>query len=133
MVGHEGVDIMAPMPSSESPPPCNQWTAQTVGMGPEILNRMERAMAKVRERLLRATRALNQSGIPYAVFVGGKSSHRGWLRLMKAECEILATLTFLFRRTDLPAVLPRQVEQAGFVAGTCFNVVMSRWTRRKAQ
>jgi hypothetical protein len=33
---------------------------------------MERAVAKVRERLLRATAALNQAGIPYAV-VGGNA------------------------------------------------------------
>ena len=36
----------------------------------EILDRMERAVAKVRERLLRVTAVLNQAGIPYAV-VGG--------------------------------------------------------------
>ena len=37
----------------------DRWTAQTVGMGVEILDRMERAVAKVRDRLLRATAALN--------------------------------------------------------------------------
>jgi hypothetical protein len=42
----------------------------TVTMAWEILDRMERAVAKVRERLLRATAVLNQAGIPYAV-VGG--------------------------------------------------------------
>jgi hypothetical protein len=42
----------------------------TVTMAWEILDRMERAVAKVRDRLLRATAALNQAGIPYAV-VGG--------------------------------------------------------------
>ena len=36
----------------------------------EILDRMERAVAKVRDRLLRATAILNQAGVPYAV-VGG--------------------------------------------------------------
>ena len=38
-----------------------RWTAQTVGMSLDILDRMERAVAKVRERLLRATAALNQA------------------------------------------------------------------------
>ena len=42
----------------------------TVTMAWEILDRMERAVAKVRERLLRVTAVLNQAGIPYAV-VGG--------------------------------------------------------------
>ena len=51
------------------------WTAQTVGMGADILDRMERAVAKVRERLLRATAALNQAGVPYAV-VGGNAVRR---------------------------------------------------------
>src|SRR5271167_124119 len=50
----------------------SRWTAQTVGMDWEILDRMERAVAKVRERLLRATAALNQAGVPYAV-VGGNA------------------------------------------------------------
>ncbi|HEV3146741.1 MAG TPA: hypothetical protein VGZ47_22840 [Gemmataceae bacterium] len=47
-----------------NPTPQNgSWAAQTVGMSYEILDRMERAVAKVRERLLRATTALNQAGI----------------------------------------------------------------------
>jgi len=43
---------------------------QTVVMSWDILDRMERAVAKVRDRLLRATTALNKAGIPYAV-IGG--------------------------------------------------------------
>ena len=50
-----------------------RWTTQTVGMGVEILDRMERAVAKVRERLLRAAAALNRMGVAYAV-VGGNES-----------------------------------------------------------
>ena len=42
----------------------------TVTMAWEILDRMEQAVAKVRERLLRVTAVLNQAGIAYAV-VGG--------------------------------------------------------------
>jgi hypothetical protein len=49
-----------------------RWMAQTVDMNGEILDRMERAPAKFRERLLRATAALNQAGIDYAV-VGGNA------------------------------------------------------------
>ena len=37
------------------------WTAQTVHMGSDILERMERAVTRVRQRLLRATAALNQN------------------------------------------------------------------------
>jgi hypothetical protein len=50
----------------------SRWTAQTVGMGGDILDRMERAVAKVRERLLRAAAALDQAHVPYAV-VGGNA------------------------------------------------------------
>ena len=48
-------------PMHESQDSVSRWTAQTVGMGVDILDRMERAVAKVRERLLRATAALNQA------------------------------------------------------------------------
>jgi hypothetical protein len=44
--------------------------SSTVTMAWEILDRMERAVAKVRERLLRVTEVLNRAGISYAV-VGG--------------------------------------------------------------
>jgi hypothetical protein len=39
---------------------------------PSTLDRMVRAVEKVRERLTRATAALEQAGIPYAV-VGGNA------------------------------------------------------------
>lgn len=41
-----------------------RWTAQTGGMSVDILDRIERAVAKVRERLRRATAALNRIGVP---------------------------------------------------------------------
>jgi hypothetical protein len=53
-------------------PSVSRWTAQTVGMSTDILDRMERAVANVRERLLRATAALNAVGVPYAV-IGGNA------------------------------------------------------------
>ena len=60
------------LPMDQSQDSAPHWTAQTVGMPLEILDRMERAVAKVRERLLRATAALNQAGVSYAV-VGGNA------------------------------------------------------------
>jgi hypothetical protein len=47
-----------------APCPAGRWTIQTVGMNGDILDKMERAVAKVRERLLRATAALNAAGLP---------------------------------------------------------------------
>ena len=71
--------------------------SNVVTMPWEILDRMERAVAKVRERLLRSTTALNQAGIPYAV-VGD-------------------------RRDDLPAVtIARQ--NAGFLPEKSIGVTM---------
>ena len=65
-----GNEMTAPI--HQPPDGVPRRTTQTVGMGVEILDRMERAVAKVRERLLRATSALNQAGLPYAV-VGGNA------------------------------------------------------------
>jgi hypothetical protein len=41
-----------------------------VSYGPFSLDRMVRAVEKVRERLLRAASALEQAGVPYAVAGG---------------------------------------------------------------
>ncbi|MGO9108032.1 MAG: hypothetical protein ACLP9L_02255, partial [Thermoguttaceae bacterium] len=60
------------LPTDQSHEDSSRWTAQTVGMSIDILDRMERAVAKVRERLLRAIAALNQAKVPYAV-VGGNA------------------------------------------------------------
>ena len=42
------------VPSHQSPDGMSPWTARTVSMNEDILIRMERAVAKVRERLLRS-------------------------------------------------------------------------------
>jgi hypothetical protein len=83
------------MAAPTHPTPGNSagWTIKTVSMGVEILDRMERAVAKVRERLLRATGALNQAGVPYAV-VAGTPWLPGWQRSMKALSATRAMLTF---------------------------------------
>jgi hypothetical protein len=59
---------MANHPTMSNPP--GAWVAGTVTMSDKILDRMERAVLKVRERLLRATQALEAAGIPYAVAGG---------------------------------------------------------------
>jgi len=57
------------------------WTTNSVGTGVEILDRMNRAAAKVRERLLRSTTAPNRFGVPYAVVVGRAAAFPGRFRL----------------------------------------------------
>ena len=102
----------------------NGWTAQTVSMGEEIFDRMERAVAKVRERLLRSTAALGAAGIDYAV-VGGNAV-ASWVAT-KDEGAVRNTrdVDLLVRRQDLPAVTIA-LENAGFVHGELLDVVMFR-------
>src|SRR6478672_8096012 len=101
-----------------------RWTAQTVSMGVEILDRMERTVAKVRERLLRATQALNQAGIACAV-VGGNAVASWVATVDEGAVRNTRDVDILVRRSDLPAVTTA-LEQAGFVSGTLLDVVMFR-------
>src|SRR5437868_13611961 len=101
-----------------------RWIAQTVGMGVEILDRMERAVAKVRERLLRATTALNQIGVPYAV-VGGNAVASWVATVDEGAVRNTRDVDLLVRRSDLPAITAT-MEQAGFVRDELLDVVMFR-------
>ena len=102
----------------------SRWTVQTVGMDWEILDRMERAVANVRERLLRATAALNQAGVPYAV-VGGNAV-ASWVATIDAGAvRNTRDIDLLVRRSDLPTITAA-MEQAGFVRDELLDVVMFR-------
>src|SRR5712691_4529818 len=93
----------------------SRWTAQTVGMNEDILDRMERAVRRVRERLLRATAALNRIGIPYAV-VGGNAVASWVATVDEGAVRNTRDIDLLVRRSDLSA-LTAALEQAGFVRG----------------
>ena len=88
----------------------------------EILDRMERAVAKVRERLLRATAVLNQAGIPYAV-VGGHAVASWVATIDEGAVRNTRDVDLLVRREDLPA-LTTALEQAGFVRAEVLDVTM---------
>src|SRR4029077_16064785 len=75
----------------------------TVTMAWEILDRMERAVAKVRERLLRVTAVLNQAGIPYAV-VGGHAVAAWVATVDEGAVRNTRDVDLLVRRDDLPAI-----------------------------
>ena len=98
------------------------WTTATVSMGPEILDRMERAVARVRERLLRATAALNQADIPYAV-VGGNAVASWVATVDEGAVRNTRDVDVLIRRTDLPAARVA-LEKAGFVHAEVLDVTM---------
>jgi hypothetical protein len=111
-------------PISQSQDSAPRSTTQTVSMGVDIMDRMERAVAKVRERLLRATAALNQAGVPYAV-VGGNAVASWVATVDEGAVRTTRDVDLLVRRSDLPAVTAA-LEQAGFVADELLDVVMFR-------
>jgi len=98
--------------------------APTVGMSVEILDRMERAVAKVRERLLRATAALNLANIPYAV-VGGNAVASWVATVDEGAVRNTRDVELLVRRIELPAITVG-LEQAGFVRDELLDGVMFR-------
>jgi hypothetical protein len=102
----------------------SRWAVPIVGMNGEILDRVERAVAKVRERLLRATAALTQAGIPYAV-VGGNAVASWVATVDEGAVRTTRDIDLLVRRSDLPAVTAAQ-QQAGFVRDELLDVVMFR-------
>src|SRR5437870_12465783 len=97
-------------------------SANVVLMSGEILDRMERAVAKVRERLLRATAALNQIGVPYAV-VGGNAVASWVATIDEGAVRNTRDIDLLVRRSDLLAITAA-LEQAGFVAAELLDVGM---------
>src|SRR5262245_31653293 len=94
----------------------------TVTMAWEILDRMERAVTKVRERLLRATSVLNKAGVPYAV-VGGHAVASWVATVDEGAVRNTRDIALLIRREDLPA-LTAALEQAGFVRAEVLDVTM---------
>jgi len=114
--------MTAPMDQSQDSAP--RWTAQTVGMSWDILDRMERAVAKVRERLLRATAALNQAGLPHAV-VGGNAVASWVATVDEGAIRNTRDVDLLVRRSDLPAITAA-LERVGFVRDELLDVVMFR-------
>jgi hypothetical protein len=96
--------------------------SSTVTMAWEILDRMERAVAKVRDRLLRATAALNSAGIPYAV-VGGHAVASWVTTVDEGAVRNTRDVDLLVRREDLAAI-STTLEQAGFVRAEVLDVTM---------
>ncbi len=74
---------------------------------------MVRAVEKVRERLLRATRALEKAGIPYAV-AGGNAVAAWVAQVDPSAVRNTPNVELLVERTSLPAVKAALVD-AGFV------------------
>ena len=75
--------------------------------------RMSNAVERVRQRLLRAARALEQAQVPYAV--AGGNAVAAWVsRVDEAAVRNTQDVEMVLRRADLPAAR-KALEQAGFV------------------
>jgi hypothetical protein len=80
--------------------------------GEALWQRMERAVEKVQQRLERATSALEQAGIPYAI-IGGNAV-RAWVaQADEAAVRTTRDVDVLLRRADWPAALAA-MQAAGF-------------------
>jgi hypothetical protein len=78
------------------------------------------AVAKVRERLLRATRALDADGVPYAV-AGGNAVADWVARVDEGATRATKDVDLLVNRSDFPAV-QASLERAGFIYHNLFGV-----------
>jgi len=78
-----------------------------------ILERMVRAVEKVKERLLRATAALEKANVPYAV-AGGNAVAAWVARVDEAAVRNTQDVDLLLRRSDLDAATAA-LAAAGFV------------------
>lgn len=82
-------------------------------VGEISMERMVRAVEKVRNRLLRAARALGQAKVPYAV-VGGNAVAAWVARVDESAVRNTQDVDIVLRRADLEAAT-RALGQAGFV------------------
>lgn len=74
--------------------------------------RMSNAVEKVRQRLLRAARALEQAHVPYAV--AGGNAVAAWVSRVDEAVRNTRDVDIVLRRSDLPSAR-RALEEAGFV------------------
>src|SRR5580704_5273175 len=79
-------------------------------------------MEKVRERLMRATAALEAAGVPYAV-IGGNAVAAWVSRVNEDAIRTTRDVDILVRRADLPATAAA-LELSGFVRAEVLGVSM---------
>jgi hypothetical protein len=90
--------------------------------GPISWERMIRAVEKVRQRLDRATAALEGAQVPYAV-IGGNAVAAWVSKIDEAAVRNTADVDLLINRTDLPAAISA-METAGFTHRHAAGVTM---------
>src|SRR5438874_1526290 len=114
-----GAGGMTTIPGSRSPPRheppehCYNRRGMSTPFPPDILDRMVRAVEKVRARLARAAAALEAGGVPYAV-VGGNAVAAWVSKVDEAAVRNTQDVDILIQRSDLRAAVAA-LEGAGFV------------------
>src|SRR5438477_9016254 len=95
-----------------------------LNLRPFSLDRMVDAVEAVRDRLLRASAALEKASVPYVV-VGGNAVAAWVSRVDRAAVRNTQDVDIMTRRADLPAV-KTALEAAGFVHEDVLGVIMFR-------
>jgi len=91
-----------------------------VTFGFDVLDRVEQAVAMVKERLKRAVTALDAAGIPHAV-VGGHAVAAWVARIDPAAVRTTVDVDLLIDRADLPRAITA-LEAAGFIHSFTFGI-----------
>jgi hypothetical protein len=100
----------------------SQPTPTVVSFGEEVLDRMVRAVEKVRERLARSTQTLEAAGIPYAV--AGGNAVAAWVsKVDPGAARNTIDVDLIINRSDLDAA-KTAMEGAGFVYAFSYGVHM---------
>ena len=112
-VSKAGRQSSSPSEQISSGAPATMPPSSSVRLGEVSWPRMIRAVEKVRERLLRATAALEKAGVPYAV--AGGNAVAAWVsRVDEAAVRNTQDVDLLLRRRDLDAA-ETALATAGFV------------------
>lgn len=107
-------DIPNKNPFAQMPGP------SVVTFGFDVLDRVEQAVAMVKERLKRAVTALDAAGIPHAV-VGGHAVAAWVARIDPAAVRTTVDVDLLIEREDLPRAIVA-LEAVGFVHAFTFGI-----------
>lgn len=94
--------------------------ATTIPWPIDIMDRMVRAVEKVRERLFRTTKVLEDAGIAYAV-VGGHAVGAWVAKIDEGSMRNTRDVDILIRRDDLGA-MKAAMEADGFIFGNAYGV-----------
>src|SRR3954447_9970222 len=103
------------MSTIENPP-------TVVSFGEDVLERMVQAVEKVRERLRRATAALDAAGVPYAV-IGGNAVAAWVSKVDPGAARNTVDVDLMVNRADLAAITAALVK-AGFLHHELMDVHM---------